>query len=274
MATSALTRLHQRRLREIHRSAGWPCHDNLELDLLSGGWIERQTDAAGRETLRLTDTGIAALAQARVRNRQAYDAHEALVERVCLEMQRAGRLVWCGLSLRARVPRDGGEAWAIVRPDAYSIRHTSVEAYLCPIVHEIKVRRADLLGDLRREPKRAGYQWLSSETWYVLAAGIAEPEEVPPECGVMLAHGLAPGEAMHGIRLEPVRAALHRPLQEPGRLPFGVWMALARATPRPAPEPTQGWLGDPGGDAPVDGTGHGGDPAFTIGDPSPVNDPP
>ena len=99
---------------------------------------------------------------------------------------------------------------AIVRPDVYSIGHTSVEAYLCPIVHEIKVRRADLLGDLRREPKRAGYQWLSSETWYVLAAGIAEPEEVPPECGVMLAHGLAPGEAIHGIRLEPVRAALHR----------------------------------------------------------------
>ena len=81
MSGVALTRLHQRRLREIHRSAGWPCHDNIELDLLSGGWIARQADPLGRETLRLTDTGITALAQARARNRQAYDAHEALVER-------------------------------------------------------------------------------------------------------------------------------------------------------------------------------------------------
>ncbi len=269
MSGVALTRLHQRRLREIHRSAGWPCHDNIELDLLSGGWIARQADPLGRETLRLTDTGITALAQARARNRQAYDAHEALVERVSLEMQRAGRLVWCGLSLRARVPREGGEAWAMVRPDVYSIRHTSVEAYLSPLVHEIKVRRADLLGDLRREAKRAGYQWLSCETWYVLAAGIAEPDEVPPECGVMFAHGLAPDEPVHGIRLEPVRAALHRPLDEPGRLPFGVWMALARATPLAPPEPAQAWLGDPGDDPQ-----HDGDPALTIGDPSSVNDPP
>ena len=41
-------------------------------------------------------------------------------------------------------------------PDVFSIRHTTVEAYLEPIVHEVKVQRADLLADLRRATKRAG----------------------------------------------------------------------------------------------------------------------
>ena len=83
-------------------------------------------------------------------------------------------------------------------PDVFSIRHTSVEAYLDPIVHEIKVRRADLLSDLRNENKRAAYLQLSSECWYVIRAGIAEADEIPPACGVIVARrrrsrGRAPG---------------------------------------------------------------------------------
>ena len=121
---AALTRHHQRRLREVYRSAGWPCHDNLELDLL---------------------------------------------------------------------------------------------------------------GDLRRPAKRAGYQWLSCETHCVIAAGIATPDEVPLECGVWAVHGLAPEAGVQDLRVELLRPALHRPMAEDGRLPFGVWMALARATPVLAP---------------------------------------
>ena len=103
-------------------------------------------------------------------------------------------------------------------PDVYSIRHTTVEAYLEPIVHEIKVLRADLLADLRIASKRAAYLQLSSECWYVIACGIAEPDEIPPECGVLVAtdDGLA-----------VARPAPKRPMQ----VPFGLWMALARATP-------------------------------------------
>ena len=43
--------------------------------------------------------------------------------------------------------------WAIAMPDVYSIRHTTVEDHVEPIAHEIKVRRADLLADLRRPTK-------------------------------------------------------------------------------------------------------------------------
>ena len=50
---------HRRRLREMWRSAGWPCHDPIELDLLGAGLLQRFWDAQGRETLRVTDAGIA-----------------------------------------------------------------------------------------------------------------------------------------------------------------------------------------------------------------------
>ena len=83
---------------------------------------------------------------------------------------------------------------------------------------------------LVHEAKCAGYLWLSSETYYVLAAGMAEPEEIPPEFGVLLAHGLQRDADPNAVRLAWARSALRRPMLETGRLPFGVWMALARAT--------------------------------------------
>ena len=206
--------LHRRRLRAVWRSAGWPCHDMVEVELLAAGLLERVRTVTGHETLRVTDAGIALLAETLQRNRRTRDAHEALVERVAREMTRSGRLAWRGLSLRAKV----GEAWAMAMPDVYSIRHTTVEAYLEPIVHEIKVRRADLLCDLRIAAKRAAYVQLSSECWYVIARGIAEPDEIPPECGVMV----VTDEGLDVARPAPKRAM---------QVPFGLWMSLARATP-------------------------------------------
>jgi hypothetical protein len=115
--------------------------------------------------------------------------------------------------------------WCMARPDVFSIRNTSVESYVDPIVHEVKVRRADLLGDLRNDAKRAAYLDLG-ECWYVLGCDakgrcIAEPDEVPPECGVLVADAK---------RLAVARAA---PRRSRGALPFGVWMALAKASPIP-----------------------------------------
>jgi hypothetical protein len=225
-APPALTRAHGRRLRDIYRSAGWPSQDPLEIDLLATGMLERVRAPLGHETLRVTDAGVQWLATVLARNRAALSAHEQLVQRVAQEMARAGRLAWTGLSLRAQVA--SGEAarplrWCIARPDVFSIRHTSVESYVEPIVHEIKVRRADLLADLRQDGKRAAYRDLG-ECWYVLGTDargrpIAEPEEVPGECGVLVVQG--------------ERLAVARPAQRPARagLPFGVWMALAKATP-------------------------------------------
>jgi hypothetical protein len=229
MSDVLITTAHRRRLRDMYRSAGWPCQDALEIELLAAGLLERVRDAHGRETLRVTNAGVEMLAETLQRNRARRDAHELLVERIAREMTRAGRIAWRGLSLRAKV----GDGWAMAMPDVFSVRHTSVEAYLEPVVHEIKVHRTDLLSDLRSQAKRAAYLQLSRECWYVIRAGIAEPHEIPPECGVLIATDTA---------LEVVRAAPKRPMQ----MPFGLWMALARATPLDGwrLEDEQGQLGD------------------------------
>ena len=224
--------IHCRRLRDLYRSAGWPSHDAVEIELLAAGLVERVRGALGHETLRVTDAGVAVLAETLERNRARRGPHEALVGRVAAEMTRAGRIAWRGLSLRTRV----GEGWAMAMPDVFSIRHTTVEAYLQPIVHEIKVQRSDLLADLRQAAKRAAYLELSSECWYVIRDGIAEADEIPAECGVLVAG--ADG-------LEVARPAPRRAMT----VPFALWMALARATPLAGwrAEDDQGCLGDTSG---------------------------
>ena len=214
----ALGIVHKRRLREVYRSAGWPCQDGIEVELLAAGLLQRERGPLGHETIRLTDAGIAVLAESLAKNRARRDAHELLVERVAREMTRAGRLAWRGLAVRARV--DVG--WTMAMPDVFSIRHTTVEAYAEPIVHEVKVQRADLLADLRRECKRQAYLDLGGECWYVIREGIARADEIPAECGVLVA-------SEHG--LEVARPAPKRPT----RIGFALWMALARATP------VEGW---------------------------------
>jgi hypothetical protein len=220
-----LAKTHARRLREVWRSAGWPCHDAVEIELIASGLLDRVHSPAGHETLRVTDAGVRLLATALERNRAAFSAHEALVERIAQEMGRAGRIAWRGLALRAQVgAADGGQGrWCIAKPDVFSIRNTTVATYVDPVVHEIKVRRADLLSDLRRADKRAAYLELG-ECWYVLGSDakgrcIGEPDEVPAECGVLV---------MEGDRLTLARAA---PRHARNALAFPVWMALAKATP-------------------------------------------
>lgn len=247
-------RVHLARLRSIWRSAGWPCRDAVELDLVAAGWAILQQGADGHETIRLTELGIRLLAEARQRNLRSFSLHDRLADRVAAHLMSAGRIVWRELSLRARIeagdsPSSGAEpavaaaadapmwsgdgsallrpfhdggAWRMARPDVFSLRRTSVEDYLQPMVHEVKVSRADLLSDLRHAAKRESYRWLSCETCYVLPAGVAEPQEIPEELGVWLLHG--PVDT--GV-LEFARPSRHVPC----KLPFAVWMALAQATP-------------------------------------------
>ena len=236
---STLPRPWAKRLRSVYRSAGWPLRDALEVELLAAGLLEARHDAAQRETLHLTSAGLALLAAALQRNRAAFHAHEQLAQQVARTLQRDGRIVWRELSLRAPLPAELGGGWAMVRPDVFSVRHTTVESYLVPIAHEVKVRRADLLADLKRPAKRSAYLALAAECSYVLKAGIAEPDELPAECGVILAHPSADGTGWS--RLESVRAAPRRAMQ----LPFAIWMALARATPIEAEDAPQSALGNP-----------------------------
>lgn len=220
-----LKRAHARRLRDVYRSAGWPYQDLIELELLAAGLLEQVIEQTGHTIVRLTPAGIQHVAEAADSNRAARSAHEGLVARVAELMQREGRIVWTGLNLRARVDADDGYGtWRWCMPDVFSIRNSSVERYLEPVVHEIKVSRADLLGDLKQPEKRQAYLDVGGQCWYVLGLdtkgrAVGTAEEIPVECGVMVA----------GVSgMEVLRPAPKRPVV---KLPFQVWMALAKAMP-------------------------------------------
>ena len=221
-----LSRFHTKRLREVYRSAGWPFQDTVEIELIAAGLLERASEPSGHDKVRLTANGIAYLAQSIQKNRQNRSPHELLVDRVAQTMVRDGRIVWTSLSLRARLPSEPEtpNRWKICKPDVFSIRHTSVANYLEPIVHEIKVSRADLLGDLKSKDKRDSYLDVGGQCWYVLGCDskgrpIGQEDDVPLECGVMIAEP---------DRLHVARNAAKRSSRE---LPFPIWMALAKATP-------------------------------------------
>ena len=222
---SPLSRTHLRRLRQMFRSSGWPCQDPIEIDLLGAGLIERlaSPDPGLRpDTIRVTDAGIQALALAQAQNRQALGAHEALVRLTAQWLVAQGRLAWTGLSLLS--PEAPAGSWGPCRPDVFSLRISSLEHALEPTIHEIKVSRADLLGDLRQPGKRGAYFGLAQRVWYVLGESakgepIADPAEIPAECGVLFACA----DTLTIARAAPAREA--RPIALP------TWLALARAQP-------------------------------------------
>jgi hypothetical protein len=255
IVSSKPTRSHLSRLMKIWRSAGWPSRDPIDIDLLAAGWVSLVGDHPSQECLRLTDAGIAVLAQGRQAQRRAESNHDRLALRMADLLMESGRLVWRELSLRAQVEAEAAAPmspdvtgqtcaepmalwtddqaseplsvpkpyrWRQTRPDLFSVRHTSNPAYLQPMVHEVKVSRADLFSDLRHTAKRASYQWLCSECHYVFPAGMAEPRELPEALGVWVIHG-----DIETGRLEMLRPARHTPCT----MPFDVWMALAKATP-------------------------------------------
>lgn len=254
-----ITRAHRARLMQVWRSAGWPCQDALEIDLLAAGLLAlRECD--GRATVQLTEAGIALLAQSRAQQRRAASLHDRLAARFAQQLLDEGRIVWHELSVRCAMADDArtapagaavplwppeddaaqalpsaGHRWRFARPDLFSVRHTSVEAYLQPLVHEVKVSRADLLADLRDATKREAYGWLAGACSYVFPVGVGTPDDVPPDCGVWVLHG-DPGDA--AARFEQLRAP-RQVARQP--LPFAVWMALARTPPVVRPEGEVPW---------------------------------
>mgnify|MGYP002132967756 CR=1 FL=1 len=135
-------------------------------------------------------------------------------------MRGIGRLfarndIWCLPEMPLR-PRPGG---AHRRADLMGIDSAG---HL--IIVEIKVSRADLLGDLKSKDKRDSYLDAGGQCWYVLGCDrkgspIAQADEIPLECGVMV---------LQNERLEVLRNAPKRAVAD---LPFALWMVLAKATP-------------------------------------------
>jgi len=181
--------------------------------LLAEGLLERCPQPNGGHSLQLSLAGCQYVAEYSARNRRALGAHEALVQRVADAEVALGRIAWCGLTLLGKP----SEQWLHLKPDVFSIRNTTVEDYLEPLAFEIKVSRADLLGDLRKPDKRAGYRAVAGGVSYVLSAGIGGLADIPEDYGVIIANA---------ERLETLRL----PQRQPVKLAFHHWMSLAKAT--------------------------------------------
>ena len=205
----------------------------VEIELIAADLWEQVTEAAGHTTLRLTASDIAHLALPTQRNRQNRSAHKILVDRIGQEMLRDESVVWTGLVLRAGLTASVGEPlrWKMCRPEVFSIRNTIFASYLEPIVHEIKVSRADLLVDLKCKDKRGSNLDVGDQCWYVLGRDskgrpIGQADDVLPECGVLIAEP---------DRLHIARNAAKKTSRG---LPFAIWMALAEAVPLHSSDPT------------------------------------
>ena len=80
MAEPALTRLHCTRLMQVWRSAGWPCKDGIEIDLLAAQLLSIQPSPDSRDTLKLTESGMRVLAEARKRALRSASPHDRLAQ--------------------------------------------------------------------------------------------------------------------------------------------------------------------------------------------------
>ena len=199
----------------------------VEIDLLSAGLLERITTDSSHTVVRLTDAGINHLASATQGNRQARLSHESLVDEVVESLLREGRIAWMGLCLRAKVQGVGadGTQGKMCQPDVFSLRNSSRQDYLEPVVHEIKVNRSDLLGDLERPEKCGANLDVGGQCWDVPGCDrtghpIAKLNEIPMECGVVV------------FQNNPIEVTRMAPKRTVSELPFYVWMELAKATPR------------------------------------------
>lgn len=187
-----LTHRHYRRLRFYWRgrkgSGGAAMTDQLDLELATAGLIERH-EAHGMVMYRITHAGEMELGEENKREVERRKPHHDLASRLALWLRDKGRITWENIELSTG---PGAEASACVRPDVYSMEKTKNPAKMNPVVHEVKVSRADFLADLKKPEKRAGYARFSDSVCYVAPPGMINPEEVPDGCGLL--EERAPGQ--------------------------------------------------------------------------------
>lgn len=212
--TARLPRQHAARLRHYWRSRGWACHDNIDLDLLRWALIEEIVGPDVASRFVLTDAGRRALGEARVDNRRAHGRHAEMTDGVAHHLTSRGRLVFTELAIHT----DQEDGWAPCKPDVFSLTRSLRPDHLMPQVHEVKVQRSDLLGELRSN-KTARYHELAAQLFFVIREGIAEPDEIPADYGVVVWRKQA-GYTV--ARPAPLRAC---------ELQTRHWIALAKARP-------------------------------------------
>lgn len=212
--TQTLSRRHAARLRFYWATKGWAHHDTIDIDLLQQRLIQDISDAAAATQFVLTDAGRAALGTGLSTNRNQRRPHARIVEGVARHLHEAGRLVFTELAVRTEDDR----GWRVCKPDVFSLVRGLREDHLAAQVHEVKVSRADLVNELR-SGKTLRYRELAGQVFFVLRAGIARVDEIPPDYGVVV------WEPSQGYTLARAAPARDYTLQTRH------WMAMAKAVP-------------------------------------------
>jgi len=186
-SASNLTRKHYTRLRWYFRAPDGAASraDNDDLDLAALGLIERREYVGGSVYFRITQAGQQALAEENAREIERRSPHHELAQRLAEWLRGQGRITWENIELLIYLESGGKQA---VRPDVFSLMTTLNPEKISPVVHEVKVSRADFLADLAKPEKRTGYAKIAEAVYYVAPAGIIYSSDIPPGCGLLLEH--------------------------------------------------------------------------------------
>lgn len=162
--------------------------DGVDLDLVSHGLIEVSPRNWGGNKVAVTPLGMELLAEHRQATKQARSVHHDLGSRLAEHLRNQGRITWENIEFRNQVfDKDLDYArWECVRPDVFSIFPSLNSKSANPCVHEVKVSRADFLGDLARPEKREAYARMSEAVYYVAPEGMIDPKELPEGFGLLV----------------------------------------------------------------------------------------
>ena len=187
-ALSALSRAAVARLRWYFQNGykttgALALPDAIDLDLSVMGLIQRLYAPYGGVHYAITPMGERMLGELREHARSQRAPHHLLGSHLAqwLSEQTPPRLTWENCTFD--VPVNGCNV--PTRPDVFSLATTLVVAKAAPIVHEIKVSRADFLCDVKDPTKRAAYFHLAPRVFYAVPFGLVSKEEVPLECGLV-----------------------------------------------------------------------------------------
>ncbi len=81
--------------------------------------------------------------------------------------------------------RDGTGIYAGQSMDAF-VMDLWPSGKLSRYAFEVKISRSDFLHELKQPDKRKWAMDISNEFWFVCAPGVAKPEEIPEDCGLMV----------------------------------------------------------------------------------------
>lgn len=224
----ALPRRQAQRLRHYFGRGGRATAydlDGIDLDLIGTGLIRAEASDYAGNRITVTDLGAKVLHEHRQADITSRAVHHTLGERLAAWLREQGRITWENVEFHNTVPvEQAGDVAICVRPDVYSIKPSLRAIYSNPCVHEVKVSRADFLGDLAKPQKRAAYAMMAEAVYYVAPEGVIQPNEVPKGFGLLVERTegtfvLARRARRNKIQLQPQHYLAM--IVKPGRYPQG-----------------------------------------------------